>query len=122
MHFVEIRNLSTPLNTPIQAGICQTFFQKLRGLMFYPSITLQEGRLFVEKQESKLNASIHMLFMNFDIAVVWMDRQLEVVDVVLAKKWRPYYAPIRPAQYTLEIHAGRLHDFHVGDKIQLQNG
>ncbi len=90
--------------------------------MFYPSITLQEGRLFVEKQESKLNTSIHMFFMNFDIAVVWMDRQLEVVDVILAKKWRPYYAPVRPAQYTLEVHAARLHDFHVGDKIQLKNG
>ncbi len=122
MRFVEIRNDSTPLKTPIQAGICESFIQKLRGLMFYPSLSAHEGRLFIEKEETKLNTSIHMLFMNFDITVVWIDRQYQVVDVILAKKWRPYYVPAHPAQYTLEIHADHLHDFHVGDKIRIKNG
>ncbi len=117
MRFVEITNVTNPLKTPLQAGICESFLQKLRGLMFYPSIGLRDSRLFIEKEESKLNTSIHMLFMNFDIAVVWLDRRLEVVDVILARKWRPYYVPSRPAQYTLELHASRLNDFHIGDKI-----
>jgi uncharacterized membrane protein (UPF0127 family) len=118
MRFIEIRNSSNPSHTSIQAGICESFFQKLRGLMFYSSIGPNEGRLFVEKAESKLNTSIHMLFMNFDITVVWLDRQHEVVDIVLARKWHPYYAPSRPAQFTLELHPSRLNDFHIGDKIQ----
>lgn len=122
MRFIEIHNASSPLKSPIQAGICESFFQKLRGLMFFSSIGLDDGRLFVEKAESKLNASIHMLFMKFDIAVVWLDRQLVVVDVVLAKRWRPYYAPSRPAQYTLELHAAHLQDFHIGDKLLFKNG
>jgi len=121
MRFVEIQNISQPLNSPIHAGICETFIQKLRGLMFYPSITLREGRLFIEKEESKLNASIHMLFMKFDITVVWIDRKFEVVDVILAKQWRPYYFPALPAQYTLELHASRLSEFHVGDKLLIKN-
>ncbi len=117
MRFVEIINVTNSLKTPLQAGICESFLQKLRGLMFYPSISMRDSRLFIEKEESKLNASIHMLFMNFDIAVVWLDRQLEVVDVIRARKWRPYYIPSRPAQYTLELHASRLNEFHIGDKI-----
>ncbi len=121
MRFIVIRNASNPLPSPIQAGICETFFQKLRGLMFFSSISTNDGRLFIEKAESKLNTSIHMLFMNFDITVVWLDRQQEVVDVILAKKWRPYYAPSRPAQYTLELHASRLSDFHPGDKLLFKN-
>ena len=121
MRFVEIQNKSKPLTTPIHAGICETFIQKLRGLMFYPSITLQEGRLFIEKEESKLNSSIHMLFMHFDITVVWMDREFQVVDVILAKQWRPYYFPSLPAQYTLELHASRQNEFHIGDKIFIKN-
>ncbi len=85
--------------------------------MFYPSISLGDGRLFIEKDESKINASIHMLFMNFDITVVWLDGQRQVVDVILARKWRPYYVPSRPAQYTLELHASRLDEFRIGDKL-----
>ncbi len=122
MRFIEIRNTSSPLKSPIQAGICETFVQKLRGLMFFSSIGLNDGRLFVEKAESKLNTSIHMFFMNFDITVVWLDRHLVVVDVLVAKKWRPYYAPSRPAQYTLELHAARLQDFHIGDQLLFKNG
>ncbi len=117
MRFVEIHNVSTPLKTPLQAGVCESFVQKLRGLMFYSSIKRSDGRLFIEKEESKLNTSIHMLFMNFDITVVWLDRQLEVVDIILARKWRPYYVPSRPAQFTLELHPSRFDDFHIGDKI-----
>ena len=121
MRFTEIQNLTTPLNSPIHAGICETFFQKLRGLMFYPTLALREGRLFIEKEESKLNSSIHMLFMHFDITVVWVDRKFEVVDVILAKQWRPYYFPALPAQFTLELHASRLNEFHVGDKLLIKN-
>lgn len=90
--------------------------------MFAPSIATTEGLLFVETSDSKINSSIHMLFMNFDITVVWMDRQLQVVDVILAKKWRPAYFPTRPASYTLEIHPSRFAEFHVGDQIALKNG
>lgn len=121
MRFVEVQNLTNPLNPSIHVGICESFFQKLRGLMFYPTLALREGRLFIEKEESKLNSSIHMLFMRFDITVVWINRNFEVIDVILARQWRPYYFPARPAQYTLELHASRLNDFHIGDKLLIKN-
>ncbi len=121
LRFAEIENASCPLQSPITAVICDSFFYKLRGLMFFPSIELDRGLIFIEKEDSKINSSIHMLFMNFDISVIWINRQLEVVDTILARKWHPYYFPSRPACYTLEIHPSRLREFHSGDKIIIKN-
>jgi len=121
MHFVEIKNLTNPLKLAIRAGVCDNFSLKLRGLMFYSSISSSDGLLFIEKEDTKINCSIHMFFMRFDISVIWINHELIVVDKALAKKWHPYYAPSYPACYTLETHASRLDHFAVGDKIFLEN-
>jgi len=121
MHFVEVINLSNPLKPAIHAGVCDNFYLKLRGLMFYPSLSSSEGLLFIEKEDTKINSSIHMFFMRFDISVIWFNHEMQVVDKALAKKWHPYYAPSHPACYTLETHASRLDHFAVGDTISLQN-
>ena len=118
---VEITNTSSALPAALKVSICNTFATKLRGLMFTPSIDPEAGLLFVEPGDSKINSSIHMFFMNYDIAVIWMNRELEVVDLILAKKWHAAYVPARPASYTLELHPSRLADFHLDDKISLKN-
>jgi uncharacterized membrane protein (UPF0127 family) len=121
MRFTEIINKNTPLASPLKAGICDSFLYKLRGLMFYPSLATTEGLIFIEKQDSKINSSIHMFFMNFDIGVVWLNHNLEVADLLIARRWRPAYFPSQPACYTLEIHLSRLSEFHVGDTIAMKN-
>ena len=73
----------------------------------------------VQPVEDRVNAAIHMLFMNFDITVVWMDRSLKVVDVQLARRWRPAYSPARPAKYVLELPAGQLNNFKVNDQVKI---
>lgn len=77
------------------------------------------GIMIVEKAESKVNTSIHMMFMNYDITVLWLNKEMVVVDKVLAKKWAFFYGPKMPAQYILEIHASRFDDFEVGDKLEV---
>lgn len=91
---------------------------RLRGLMFATTIRPHEGILLAESVESKINTSIHMFFMNFDIAAIWINSQNTVVDIKLARRWRPYYAPVAPAQYVLETHPDRLIDFHTGDTLE----
>lgn len=87
--------------------------------MLKKSISVNEGLLFVENVESRLNTAIHMLFMNFDIGVVWLNSSKVVVDKTYAKRWRPYYASRFPARYTLEIHPNLLPLFSIGDQITL---
>lgn len=73
----------------------------------------------VQDTQSRVNASIHMFFMNFDIAVIWLDNHLQVVDVKIARKWQPMVAPISPARYILETHPDRISDFNIGDQIEI---
>ncbi len=74
----------------------------------------------VQSRADRLDASIHMLFMSFDIAVVWTDAQFKVVDVQLAKRWRPAYFPAAAAKYILELHPDRFNDFHLNDQLVLE--
>lgn len=55
-----------------------------------------------------------------DLAVAWIDDTGEVVDVRLARRWRPIYVPKRPARYILEMAASRLKDFRIGDKVEFK--
>ena len=75
------------------------------------------GLLLVEPRESIINAAIHMLFMRFDIAVIWIDLNLRVVDVRLARRWHLSYSPARPARYTLETRPEYLSFFQPDDQL-----
>ena len=96
---------------------CRSFLCKLRGLMFRRSLPEDEGLLFVYGKESRMDTSIHMFFMNFAIATVWLDTNGKVVDQVLAKPWRPAYASKVPAQYVIEARPSLLDRVKPGDRL-----
>jgi len=85
--------------------------------MFSKALNQDCGIIIEEKQESRLNTSIHMFFMNYDITVVWLDEQRVVVDKALAKKWAPMYYPKKPAKYVLELHSSKYSDYSLGDQL-----
>lgn len=117
MQQVYIQNQTHPTKEPLQAGYCASFFGRLCGLMFRKTIAPHQGLLMVQPRSDRLDAAIHMFFMNFDIAVIWADDQLRVVDTRLARRWRPAYVPARAARYILETHPDRLNDFAAGDQL-----
>ncbi len=98
---------------------CSSFKEKFFGLMGQKEIFETGGIILEDKSESILNASIHMLFMNFDIAVFWLNRHYQVVDKVLAKRWALYYAPATPAQFTVETHPNVYEKIPVGATFSL---
>ncbi len=114
MKKVSLKKISAP-STTLELEYCDTFFSKFLGLMFRKEIQPGEGIILVESNESRVNTSIHMLFMHFDITVVWLDKQLVVVDRVLARKWRPFYFPKKAAQYVVEIHQSKFDEISIGD-------
>ena len=87
--------------------------------MFQKQIDPRGGILMVQDTQSRVNASIHMLFMNFDICVIWISESMNVVDKAIAKKWHLYYAPQKPAKYFIEAHPDRLNDFAVNDLVKI---
>ncbi len=118
MTYLPLVNLDHPLASPLRVRVCGTFFCRLRGLMFAPPLALGEGLLLDQKRCSRLNAGIHMLFMRTDLTVVWADEHKVVVDIRLARRWRPVYLPVKPARYVLELSPARFLEFRIGDRLQ----
>jgi uncharacterized membrane protein (UPF0127 family) len=98
---------------------CDSFGSKLRGLMFRRAIEPDEGLMLVEDRASVVATSIHMFFVPFDIAAIWLDDDLRIVHTALARAWRPYYASPRPARYVLEGPPELLNQVKVGEQLQV---
>ena len=120
MRQVIIRNLSQPLSRPLTARYCASFACRLRGLTFRRSLPDEWGLLLVQDRDSRLDAAIHMLGVWMDLAVVWINSHGKVVDLCLARRWRPAYIPKGPARYVLEMDPARLPEFKVGDEIRFE--
>ncbi|MBK7452387.1 MAG: DUF192 domain-containing protein [Anaerolineales bacterium] len=118
---IQVNNLTKAINQPVRVGYCDSFLCRLRGLMFRASLEIDEGLLLVEKRDSRLDTSIHMFFVPFDLAVFWINAEMTVVDKVIARSWRPAYFPKAEARYTLEIHPSRWGNYEIGDKVEFKN-
>ena len=117
MREVTIINQARSQHTRIQAKYYSTFFSRLRGLMFTSQLPHDVGILLVEQRESRLDTAIHMFFVNYDLAVIWINHNQQVVDTCLARRLRPFYMPSAPARYILEMHADHLAEFKIGDVV-----
>jgi uncharacterized membrane protein (UPF0127 family) len=118
MRYIKIVNQSHPSSKPILAKYCKSFLCQLRGLMFTKSLPENHGLLLVQNSDSRLNSSIHMMFMWMDLAVIWMNSEYSVVDLVLARRWKMAYLPRKAAKYVLETGVSNLSDFNIGDTVR----
>jgi uncharacterized membrane protein (UPF0127 family) len=119
--FIYINNLNKKIETPARVLYGDGFFTKLRGLMFRPRLEPDFGLLLVGNKDSRLDSSIHMFFVSFDLAVFWINADMQIVDKVIAQSWKPAYFPKADAKYTLEIHPDRFGDYEIGDKVEFKN-
>ena len=117
--FVKVQNLDQEIRELPRITVCDTFGTRLRGLMFRRSLGTDEGLLLVGARDQRLDSAIHMLFVPFDLAVVWINSSFEVADKVLARAWRAAYVPSRPARYVLELHPVHLSAYDVGNKVEI---
>jgi uncharacterized membrane protein (UPF0127 family) len=119
--FITIKNRNRAIEGALRIKYCDTFFTQLRGLTFRSNLPRDEGLLLVQRRDSRLDSSIHMLFVPFDLSVVWINSTMQVVDKVLAKSWRPAYFSNQPAKYVLEIHPQRWENFEIGDGVEFED-
>jgi uncharacterized membrane protein (UPF0127 family) len=121
-HFIFVQNLNQSSVSPARVKYCDSFLCRLRGLTFRNRLELDDGLLLVQgKRDSRVDSSIHMLFVPFDLNVVWINTNMTVVDKVIAKPWRPAYLPAEPARYVLETHPDRWNDYQIGDKVEFKD-
>jgi uncharacterized membrane protein (UPF0127 family) len=118
--FLKIQNIDQPLAIPLTVKKCQSFFCKFCGLMLRNQLNMNEGILFINSNNSRINSSIHTLLMKFDIAVFWIDSNHRVVDKTIARKWKWYYFPKKSATYILETSLENISLFRVGDLLEIK--
>lgn len=119
---IFVRSLNQPDLSPARVKYCDSFLCRLRGLTFHDRLDPDDGLLLVQgKRDSRIDTAIHMLFVPFDLNVVWINSKMTVVDKVIAKSWRPAYFSAQPACYILEIHPDRWEDYQIGDQVEFQD-
>ena len=120
--FIHVRNLNRTNISPARVKFCDSFACRLRGLTFRDHLDPDDGLLLVQgKRDSRVDSSIHMLFVPFDLNVVWINTNMTVVDKVIAKPWRPASLSSSPACYVLEIHPDRWEEYQIGDGVEFQD-
>jgi uncharacterized membrane protein (UPF0127 family) len=100
-----------------RARWCSSRLCRLRGLQYRLRLNPGEALILVKPHDSVVNSSIHMFFVFFPIAAVWINGQGRVTSAQLAKPWRPYYASPEPARYVLETEPSFLERIRVGDEV-----
>jgi len=118
---IFIENKNRKLDSLPRIKYCDTFLTQLRGLTFRSRLLRDEGLLLVGTRDSRLDSSLHMLFVAFDLTVIWINSEMKVVDKIIAKSWRPAYFSKQPAKFVLEIHPEHWGDYEIGDTVQFRN-
>lgn len=115
----SLRRIVKPDGTVIvpRARWVNDLFGHFLGLMFRRRLAEDEAIILAYAHESRLETAIHMFFMFFPIAAIFVNRDGVVVHKVLARPWRPFYASPRPAQYVLEAHPVVLTRVAVGEHL-----
>ena len=119
--FIFVQTQENRIALPPLVKYCDSFLCRLRGLAFRPALRADEGLLLVFGRDSRVDSSIHMLGVGFDLAVFWINNEMQVVDKIVAGAWKPAFFPKFPARYVLEVHASRIDDFEIGQTIQFQD-
>ena len=96
---------------------CSSRLCRLRGLQFRRNLKSGEALILVKDKDSIANTSIHMFFVFFPIAAIWINSKGKVTSAQLAKPWRPYFASPEPATYVLETSPDFLDKVAIGDNL-----
>lgn len=98
------------------------FLSKLRGLMFHRNLEKETGIILVANNEGIFDTTIHMFFVFFPIDVIWLNKNLEVVDY--KKDIKPFMLFVKPkksAKYVIELPTNSIHDIKLGNKIRFED-
>jgi uncharacterized membrane protein (UPF0127 family) len=103
-----------PIKTiPFSIKSADSFFKRLKGLMF------RKGPLFNEGLWITPCNSIHMCFMYFAIDAVFLTKEGKIVKLIESlRPWR-MVMPVKEAFSVVELPAGTIEQFHLKEGERL---
>lgn len=90
----------------------------LKGLMFEKPEKFDYGLIFDILKESRINASVHMVFVFFPICIVYLNENKRVVDKAILKPFLPNYTPKKSARYFIELPVSKNSMVFIGDYVE----
>lgn len=107
--------------TVVKAEVADTPLKQIEGLMSKKTLPDSQGMFFIFNKE--YNHAIWMMNMSFPIDIIWISKDLKIVDIVEgALPCRincPVYAPDEKALYVLEVNSGFVarNKLRTGDSV-----
>ncbi|MFH1439704.1 MAG: DUF192 domain-containing protein [Candidatus Woesearchaeota archaeon] len=116
-----IKNITKNKTIVTNHEICETFFSKLKGLMFSSRDAKNNHKnlVFVFNKEQRIG--LHMWFVWFSIDVILLDSNKKVVEI--KENFKPFrlFNSKEKAKYVLELNHGAVKDgsIEVNDVIKI---
>ena len=98
--------------------VYDNFFMKFFGLRFSKKLK-NEAILFVNKKESRLNSIVDMFFVKFPLDVLWLDKNMKVVDKATLRTYT-FRIPKRKAMYIVEMEQGKGDKVNIRDRVDIR--
>jgi len=95
-----------------RVAVASTFFTRFKGLMGKRGLQCGEGLLL------KCCPSVHSFFMRMTVDVVYLSRDMKILDKETIKPWR-IGKQVKNTAHILELAAGTAW-VSVGDRLELQ--
>ena len=112
-----LKNNSTGKTIIEKVRFANGFFSNMKGLMFESEKNFDYALIFPLPYESRIGASVHMMFVFFPIDIIFLDSKKHVVDKATLVPWMLNYTPKKPAKYFIEMQAGKASMAKIGDMI-----
>lgn len=112
-----LRNVTTGREIIGAVRLANTTASRGKGLMFERPENFDYALVFLLPSESRIGASVHMLFVFFPIDIVFLDAGKKVVDKATLRPWTLNYTPKAAAKYFVEMPAGRAATVSIGNVI-----
>ncbi|NMA44830.1 MAG: DUF192 domain-containing protein [Candidatus Diapherotrites archaeon] len=91
--------------------------ERMRGLMFEDEKKFDYALVFTSPKEGKIESSLHMMFVFFPIAAIFLDSNKNVVDKTTLTPFTVNYTPKKPAKYVIEMPPKEAKKIKIKDKI-----
>lgn len=113
-------NLYYNKNLLAELKLCNTIFSKFKGLIFTRKLKNKQGIIIPLNQEKISQAAIHMLFVFYNIDVLWLDKDYKIVDLRRNLKPFTFAKPRNKAKYIVELPADSTSNINIGSKLQIK--
>jgi len=93
--------------------VCRTLKSQSRGLMF----SRRKNLLFI--YNIPVYIDLHMLFVFFPVDAIYINENMEIIEIKHMKPFGWSYKAKHKAKYVLEV--TEEHDFNVWDKVEIND-